>query len=104
MAHDHQPSENTPLIPPSDTSSHRRRGSVVSYTYQSQECANVTTKDQGAAKSTKRKLILATGLALLFFATELVCGYFANSLGKITFLFSYVNGRLLSGYSLLLFL
>lgn len=56
-------------------------GSVVSYTYKN--CSNLTSKDRAAAKSTKRKLWFAVTLACCFFVTELIAGYFANSLGKI---------------------
>lgn len=72
-------SERTPLVNTQATSG----GSVVSYTIPQQtNCANVTLKDRSTAKSTKRKLWFAVVLACLFFATELVAGYFANSLGK----------------------
>lgn len=57
-------------------------GSVVSYTVSQQNCSNNTLKDRTAASSTKRKLWFAVGLACCFFATELVAGYFANSLGN----------------------
>ncbi|KAI9321633.1 cation efflux protein [Dichotomocladium elegans] len=60
-----------------------RTGSVVSYTYVNDNCANVT-KDPGAQQSTKRKLLFATALALIFFTTELVAGYFANSLALMS--------------------
>jgi hypothetical protein len=52
---------------------------VVSY--QDVSCANVS-EQSGISSSTKKKLWFATGLALVFFATELVAGYLANSLGK----------------------
>ncbi|CAO3587842.1 unnamed protein product [Absidia cylindrospora] len=42
-------------------------------------CANVS-EQSGISSSTKRKLWFATGLALVFFFTELVAGYLANSL------------------------
>lgn len=70
--------EREPLL-----NSHTTGGSVVSYTVSSQQnCSNVTLKDRSAAQSTKRKLWFAVCLACCFFATELVAGYFANSLGK----------------------
>jgi zinc transporter 2/zinc transporter 4 len=72
-------SERTPLVHTQAASG----GSVVSYTIpQTNNCTNVTLKDRSTAKSTKRKLWFAVVLACIFFATELVAGYFANSLGK----------------------
>jgi Co/Zn/Cd efflux system component len=65
--HDHA-TEHTPLI----------QGNNVIVDYVS-SCANLASK---ADSSTKKKLAFATGIALIFFATELVAGYFANSLGK----------------------
>ncbi|KAI8642419.1 cation efflux protein [Parasitella parasitica] len=59
-------------------------GSVVSYTVTQQNCSNVTLKDRTAAQSTKRKLWFAVCLACCFFATELVAGYFANSLALMS--------------------
>lgn len=64
-------------------------GSVVSYTVTQQNCSNVTLKDRSAARSTKRKLWFAVCLACCFFATELVAGYFANSLGRLHYLFYF---------------
>lgn len=78
-------SEREPLLSSGHShahTTHKRSGSVVSYTISPQNCSNVTLKDRSAAKSTKRKLWFAVGLACCFFATELVAGYFANSLGK----------------------
>lgn len=80
--------ENTPLIPSTEHVNTRpttraRAGSVVSYTYVNSQCANVSNKDNNAQQSTKRKLLFATVLALLFFTAELIAGYFANSLGKL---------------------
>ncbi|KAI8089371.1 cation efflux family-domain-containing protein [Halteromyces radiatus] len=77
--------ERTPLINKQNhdhTHHHHHRspsrtGSMVSY--QDVSCANVSERS-GASSSTKRKLWFATGLALVFFATELVAGYLANSL------------------------
>lgn len=78
--------ENTPLIPQTEhvntRSTRARAGSVVSYTYVNSQCANVSNKDNNAQQSTKRKLVFATVLALLFFTAELIAGYFANSLGN----------------------
>lgn len=45
-------------------------------------CTNLASKSDSSAKSTKRRLAFATAIALAFFATELVAGYFANSLGE----------------------
>jgi zinc transporter 2/zinc transporter 4 len=72
-------SERTPLLFPTNSQS---GGSVVSYTISQKNCTNVTLKDRSAAQSTKRKLWFAVGLACVFFTTELIAGYFANSLGK----------------------
>lgn len=78
--------ENTPLIPQTEhvntRSTRARAGSVVSYTYVNSQCANVSNKNNNAQQSTKRKLVFATVLALLFFTAELIAGYFANSLGN----------------------
>ena len=53
-------------------------------------CANIHGKGQD--QSTKKRLWAAVSLAVLFFATELVAGYFANSLGIfLFFLFKYVS-------------
>ncbi|KAI7900080.1 cation efflux protein [Cokeromyces recurvatus] len=73
-------SERAPLLGaqlPSD-------GNVVSYTYTQQNCTNVTLKDRSAAALTKKKLWFAVGLACLFFTTELIAGYFANSLALMS--------------------
>jgi Co/Zn/Cd efflux system component len=83
MTENIQHSERTPLIKHTHNHNHRRSpsrtGSVVSY--QDVSCANVS-EQSGISSSTKKKLWFATGLALVFFATELVAGYLANSLGK----------------------
>lgn len=47
-------------------------------------CANGAAKNIQQARSTKRKLWFAVSLACMFFVTELVAGYFANSLGKVS--------------------
>ncbi|KAI9322251.1 cation efflux family-domain-containing protein [Dichotomocladium elegans] len=47
-------------------------------------CVNITAKNSTCARSPKRKLLLAVSLALLFFVTELVAGYFANSLALVS--------------------
>ncbi|KAI9272019.1 cation efflux protein [Sporodiniella umbellata] len=73
-------SERSPLLQP--VSSHSG-GSIVSYSNQ-KNCSNVTLKDRSEAQSTKRKLWFAVGLACVFFATELVAGYFANSLALMS--------------------
>jgi zinc transporter 2/zinc transporter 4 len=75
------PSERTPLINDIQIQSHSS-GSVVSYSFSQHNCANVTMKDRSAAQSTKKKLWFAVALACCFFITELIAGYFANSLGK----------------------
>ncbi|KAI8973846.1 cation efflux protein [Pilobolus umbonatus] len=63
--------ENTPLI---DSQQH----------YHVSSCSNLTSKADSSASSTKKRLIIATTVALLFFATELVAGYFANSLALMS--------------------
>ena len=73
--------ERTPLLVPVNAVANSS-GSVVSYTVSQRNCSNNTTKDRSAATSTKRKLWFAVCLACCFFATELIAGYFANSLGK----------------------
>jgi zinc transporter 2/zinc transporter 4 len=77
-------SERAPLLVPVSEIVHSG-ASVVSYTVSQQKCSNNTLKDRSTAKSTKRKLWFAVCLACAFFATELVAGYFANSLGKLSF-------------------
>lgn len=79
--------EREPLLSPIHTQT-ASGGSVVSYTIAQQNCSNVTLKDRAQASSTKRKLWFAVCLACCFFATELVAGYFANSLGTIII---YIN-------------
>ncbi|KAI8967736.1 cation efflux protein [Mycotypha africana] len=59
-------------------------GSVVSYTIPQENCSNNNLKDRQQAKSTKRRLWFAVGLACAFFVTELVAGYFANSLALMS--------------------
>ncbi|KAI8060054.1 cation efflux protein, partial [Gongronella butleri] len=66
-----QANERTPLV------KHHRSNSIVSY--EDVVCANVSERI-GTSTSTKRKLWFATGLALVFFSTELVAGYLSNSL------------------------
>jgi Co/Zn/Cd efflux system component len=77
--HDHvHANEHTPLIHPHEQIS--GNGTII---INSNGCVNMVIKtDSSANKSTKRKLAIATTIALLFFATELIAGYFANSLGK----------------------
>ncbi|KAI8148951.1 cation efflux protein [Fennellomyces sp. T-0311] len=76
--------ETTPLVVNSPTFNRGRSGSIVSYTMINQKCANVSNRNGDAARSTKRKLLFATILALVFFTTELVAGYFANSLALMS--------------------
>ncbi|KAG1472010.1 hypothetical protein G6F56_001795 [Rhizopus delemar] len=73
--------ERTALLFPTNSQS---GGSVVSYTVSQKNCSNVTLKDRSEAQSTKRKLWFAVGLACMFFATELLAGYFANSLALMS--------------------
>lgn len=74
-SHDHA-NEHTPLIHQHEHS----HGSTA--VVKSNSCLNMASKEDFTAKSTKRRLAIATTIALLFFATELIAGYFANSLGK----------------------
>lgn len=76
-------SERSPLLFPVNSHS---GGSVISYSTSQKNCTNITLKDRSEAQSTKRKLWFAVGLACVFFATELVAGYFANSLGNNSFI------------------
>jgi zinc transporter 2/zinc transporter 4 len=75
--------ERSPLLFPVNSHS---GDSVISYNTSQKNCTNITLKDRSEAQSTKRKLWFAVGLACVFFATELVAGYFANSLGKNSFI------------------
>lgn len=71
----HAPNEHTHLIP-SPKHQHVNHKS-------SSSCTNLASKvDSLTQSSTKKKLAIATTIALLFFATELIAGYLANSLGK----------------------
>ncbi|KAI9033896.1 cation efflux protein [Phycomyces nitens] len=83
MAHSHSAAdERTPLTAPSRS---HLSGSVVSYSMpNASSCSNITAKNSDSARSTKRKLMFATILALVFFGTELVAGYFANSLALMS--------------------
>jgi hypothetical protein len=75
------PDERTPLV--NDES----LGSIVTYTF----CSNGASGDRSAATSTKRKLWFAVVLATCFFITELIAGYYANSLGRHLVLLSVTN-------------
>ena len=90
--HSNEVDETSPLVISNDPSSFSRvrSGSIVSYTMINQKCANVSSRDNNAARSTKNKLWFATALALVFFTTELIAGYFANSLGKLSFKYIYI--------------
>ncbi|KAK4521823.1 uncharacterized protein ATC70_004360 [Mucor velutinosus] len=73
----HAPNEHTHLIPSLEHQhvSHRSPSS----------CANLSPKvDDPTQSSTKKKLAIATTIALLFFATELIAGYLANSLALMS--------------------
>ncbi|KAI8092194.1 cation efflux protein [Gilbertella persicaria] len=63
--------EHTPLVRPNGVLS-------------TSSCSNLAERSQVTNKSTKRKLTIATTIALMFFATELVAGYFANSLALMS--------------------
>ncbi|KAI8387310.1 cation efflux protein [Blakeslea trispora] len=72
MTHVHEhATEHTPLIRPNEL-------------HNSSSCSNLASKSELVNKSTKRKLTIATSIALVFFATELVAGYFANSLALMS--------------------
>ncbi|KAG0738049.1 hypothetical protein G6F57_002663 [Rhizopus arrhizus] len=73
--------ERSPLLFPVNSHS---GDSVISYNTSQKNCTNITLKDRSEAQSTKRKLWFAVGLACVFFATELVAGYFANSLALMS--------------------
>lgn len=75
----HAPNEHTHLIP----SSKRQDSNHKSIPISTSSCINLASKvDDLTQSSTKKKLAIATTIALLFFATELIAGYLANSLGK----------------------
>ncbi|KAI9275575.1 cation efflux family-domain-containing protein [Phascolomyces articulosus] len=84
--HSNEIDETTPLVVSNGSPcfTRGRTGSIVSYTKINQKCANVSNRDGGAASSTKKKLWFATALALVFFTTELIAGYFANSLALMS--------------------
>jgi Co/Zn/Cd efflux system component len=76
--HEHA-NEHTYLIP-----SHQYNNKMISTT---SSCTNLALKaDDSIQSSTKRKLAIATTIALLFFGTELIAGYLANSLGKMLYI------------------
>ncbi|CDH60091.1 zinc transporter 2-like [Lichtheimia corymbifera JMRC:FSU:9682] len=76
--------ERTPLIQHHDH--HRASTTSGSITPSSSmtACANGAAKNVQEARSTKRKLWFAVSLACMFFVTELVAGYFANSLALMS--------------------
>lgn len=83
LMHESAANERTPLVVATSPSL-THRGSVVSYTLHSKkQCANIIGSDSTATRSTQRKLLFATAMALLFFTAELIAGYFANSLGNV---------------------
>ncbi|KAI9471904.1 MAG: cation efflux protein [Benjaminiella poitrasii] len=47
-------------------------------------CTGLKNNPKSSSSSTKRKLAIAMTMALLFFATELIAGYFANSLALMS--------------------
>jgi Co/Zn/Cd efflux system component len=77
---EHQHSERTPLLSPNTSG---QTTPVNSRAPSTRSCVNDNSKDNNASNSTKWKLLFATVVALLFFVTELVAGYYANSLGKL---------------------
>ena len=79
--------ERTPLMSNTSTIRSHSISSTPRLPRSSSSCINIVGKNNkdSSSSSTKRKLWTAATLAILFFATELIAGYFANSLGKITF-------------------
>ncbi|KAL7331376.1 hypothetical protein PS15p_203573 [Mucor circinelloides] len=78
----HAPNEHTHLIP-SSKRQHLNHKSIPIST--SSSCINLASKvDDLTQSSTKKKLAIATTIALLFFATELIAGYLANSLALMS--------------------
>ncbi|KAI7895376.1 cation efflux protein [Mucor mucedo] len=71
--HDHA-TEHSPLI---SHHGHNHGSSAII-----NNCSN--QKEDSSAKSTKKRLAIASTIALAFFATELVAGYFANSLALMS--------------------
>lgn len=73
----HAPNEHTHLIA---SAKHQH----ANHTTTTRSCTNLASKvgNDLTQSSTKKKLAIATTIALLFFATELIAGYLANSLGK----------------------
>ncbi|KAH8552528.1 cation efflux protein [Umbelopsis sp. PMI_123] len=78
---DHQHSERTPLL---STSSSGQTTPVNSRAPSTRSCVNDNSKDNATSSSTKYRLLFATIMALMFFVTELVAGYFANSLALMS--------------------
>ncbi|EPB89027.1 hypothetical protein HMPREF1544_04150 [Mucor circinelloides 1006PhL] len=77
----HAPNEHTHLIP----SSKRQDSNHKSIPISTSSCINLASKvDDLTQSSTKKKLAIATTIALLFFATELIAGYLANSLALMS--------------------
>ncbi|GAB5590819.1 hypothetical protein Unana1_05719 [Umbelopsis nana] len=74
-------SERTPLLSANNSG---QTTPVNSRAPSTRSCVNDTTKDNVTASSTKKRLLFATVMALMFFATELVAGYFANSLALMS--------------------
>ncbi|KAL9555636.1 hypothetical protein MBANPS3_002258 [Mucor bainieri] len=76
---DHAPNEHTHLIP---SPKHQQ---LVNHNRSSSSCTNLASKvDDLTQSSTKKKLAITTTIALLFFATELIAGYLANSLALMS--------------------
>ncbi|KAI8575653.1 hypothetical protein K450DRAFT_260866 [Umbelopsis ramanniana AG] len=78
---DHQHSERTPLLSPNASG---QTTPVNSRAPSTRSCVNDNSKDNNTTNSTKWRLLFATVVALLFFVTELVAGYFANSLALMS--------------------
>ncbi|KAG2177500.1 hypothetical protein INT44_008011 [Umbelopsis vinacea] len=78
---EHQHSERTPLLSPNGSG---QTTPVNSRAPSTRSCVNDNSKETNTSNSTKWRLLFATVVALLFFATELVAGYFANSLALMS--------------------
>ncbi|KAG2181331.1 hypothetical protein INT43_008914 [Umbelopsis isabellina] len=74
-------SERTPLL---SANASGQTTPVHSRAASTRSCVNDGTKTTSTASSTKKRLLFATVMALLFFVTELVAGYFANSLALMS--------------------
>ncbi|KAI8372740.1 cation efflux protein [Radiomyces spectabilis] len=82
----HKIDEHTPLVsdsipPPPFNGTTAIKYAPLPY---SSSCTSLVSKTNETSRSAKRKIMFAACLALLFFATELTAGYFANSLALMS--------------------